>query len=187
MRSIVPLFALPLAVAAPAVAAEQVPLPSFRSVELRGGGSVMVRPAAQQRVTLLEGSTQVTRLNVDREGKLRISICERRCPRNYRLRVLVEGPRVPDVAITGGGSIAASDGFAQQQRLSAGINGGGSIDLRNAPANIVSAAVNGGGSISVRPHARLNAAVNGGGAIRYWGNPQVTTAIHGGGSVRPGY
>lgn len=187
MRSIVPLFAFAFAASAPVVAAETVPVPAFRSVELRGGGSVLLRPAAQQRVTLLEGSTQFTRLTVDRHGKLRISICEGRCPRQYRLRVLVEGPQVPDVGITGGGSIAASNGFAAQRSLSAGINGGGSIDLRNVAATSISAAVNGGGSISVRPQARLNAAVNGGGAVRYWGDPQVTMAVHGGGTVSRAY
>ena len=186
MRSIVPLFAFAFAAGAPVVAAEHVPLPSFRSVELRGGGSVILRPAAEQRVTLLEGSARVSRLGVDRDGKLRISICEGRCPGYYRLRVLIEGPRVPDVGLTGGGSITAEAGFAPQQRLSAGINGGGAIDLRKVAANTVSAAVNGGGSIAVRPHARLNAAVNGGGAIRYWGNPEVTMAVHSGGTVSRG-
>ena len=187
MRSIVPLFAFAFAASAPAVAAEHVPVPAFRSVELHGGGSVLLRPAAQQRVTLLEGSTRFTRLRVNRDGELRISICEGRCPRYYRLRVLVEGPQVPDVAITGGGSITAAGGFSPQRRLSAGINGGGSIDLRSVAANDVSAAVNGGGSIAVRPRARLNAAVNGGGAIRYWGDPQVTMAVHGGGTVTRAY
>ena len=186
MRSIVPLFALAFAASAPVVAAELVPVPQFRAVELRGGGSVILRPAAQQRVTLLEGSTRFTRMRVDRDGKLRIDVCDGRCPRHYRLRVLVEGPRVPDVGITGGGSISAANGFAAQQRLSAAVNGGGSIDLRNVAATNVSAAVNGGGSVSVRPRARLNAAINGGGLVRYWGNPQVSSAVHGGGSVRPG-
>ena len=44
MRSTVPLFALALAASAPALATEIVPVPHFRSVELRGGGDVTVVP-----------------------------------------------------------------------------------------------------------------------------------------------
>ena len=186
MRSLIPLFAAAFAAAAPALATETVPLPAFNSVQLRGGGNVVLVPGRVQRVTLIDGSTQFTRLRVRRDGQLRIDTCNERCPHRYRLRIQIESPRLPDVAVTGGGAIRSSGGFAPQHQISAAISGGGMIDVRSVEARNVSAAVNGGGQILVRPRSTLSAAVNGGGEIRYWGNPQVSTAIHGGGSVRPG-
>ena len=119
-----------------------------------------------------------------RDGKLRIDVCDNRCPRNYRLRIEIQSPRVPDVAIAGGGKIHASGGFPSQREVAVAVDGGGNIDLRSIDATHVTAAVNGGGHIAVRPRSRLTAAVNGGGDIRYWGDPQVTMAVHGGGTVR---
>lgn len=187
MRSIVPLFAFAFAASAPLVAAEQVPVSPFRSVELRGGGDVTLRPGPTQQVTIVEGSSQVSRIYVARHGELRIEACDNRCPRHYRLRVEIQSPSVPDVAIAGGGAIRALGGFRPQGEVAVAVDGGGAIDLRSIDAGHVTAAVNGGGVISVRPRSQLTAAVNGGGDIRYWGDPQVTMAVQGGGSVRPGY
>jgi hypothetical protein len=184
MRSMIPLFAAVLAVSAPALALEVVPVPSFRSVELRGGGDVLVRPGPVQRVTIVEGSTRFTRVRVGRDGRLTIDACNERCPHSYRLRVEIESPRVPDLAVAGGGVVHAAGGFAAQRDLAAAVNGGGKVDARAIDAIDVSAAVNGGGEVDVRPRSTLSAAVNGGGAIRYWGNPQVTSAVMGGGSVQ---
>ena len=187
MRSTIPLFAYAFAASAPVIAAEIVPVAPFRSVELRGGGEVTLRAGPQQRVTIVEGSSAVSRIYVARDGELRIDACNDRCPRHYLLRVEIQAPRVPDVAIAGGGSIRAAEGFPSEGQVAAAVHGGGSIDLRSVAASEVTAAVNGGGLINVRPSARLTAAVNGGGSIRYWGNPSVTMAVHGGGSVAPGY
>src|SRR4051795_4165715 len=99
MRSIIPLFALAFAVSAPALAAEVVPVPAFRSVELRGGGDVSIVPGPAQRVAIVEGRSQFTQVRVGRDGKLRIDACNNRCPRHYRLRIQVQSPRVPDLAV----------------------------------------------------------------------------------------
>jgi hypothetical protein len=187
MRSTLPLFALALAVSAPVLASEVVPTPGFRSVELRGGGAVTIVPGASQRVTILEGSSQFTRMRVDSDGKLRIDTCIERCPSVYRLRVEIQSPSVPDLAVNGGGAIMAQSGFRAQSQLSAAVNGGGKIDARSLDAGNVSAAVNGGGELLVRARSALSAAVNGGGHVRFWGNPSVSSAIHGGGLVSPGY
>src|SRR4051812_37748220 len=112
MRSILPLFAVALAVSGPALATEGVRLPMFRSIELRGGGEVMLRPSPVQRVTLIEGSAQITRFHIDRDGQLKIDVCNGRCPSNYRLRVEIQSPYAPDVAISGGGLIRAAGSFA---------------------------------------------------------------------------
>lgn len=186
MRSILPLFAAVLAVSVPAFADETVPVPQFHSAELRGGGAVSVVPGPTQRVTIVEGSSQFTRIYVDPQGQLRIDTCNERCPREYHLRVVIQAPQVPGLAVKGGGQITTAAGFALQSSLAAAVNGGGRVDARSVDALRVSAAVNGGGELLVRPRASLAAAINGGGHIRYWGNPAISSAIRGGGAVSPG-
>lgn len=184
MRSLAPLLAIAFVSSAPLAAAEVVPVPAFHSVQLRGGGSAIVRPGPVQRVTILNGSTQFTSIHMRRDGQLIIDACNEQCPRHYDLRVLIEGPRAPDVSIAGGGTITVAPGFAPQPQLSAAIDGGGLIDARALAANQVNAAINGGGKILAGRTARLNAAVNGGGDIRYAGHPAVAEVVRGGGSVR---
>ena len=177
------LAATTLAIAAPASSAETVAVPAFRSVELAGGGEVLVRPGAAQRVTIVNGSTSYTRIVVDKQGKLRIDACSSHCPRNYSLKIVIESPNVPPLAIHGGGDITASAGFASQGQLAVAIHGGGTIDARNVSSDHVSAAVSGGGNIKVRPLSSLSAAIRGGGEIAYSGNPSVSSAVTGGGAL----
>jgi hypothetical protein len=186
MRRIFPLLTVVVAFAVPALAAEVVPVPQFRSVELRGGGAVTVVPGPADRVTILEGSSQFTHMRVERDGKLIIHTCDERCPRTYRLRVEIQSPDVPDLAISGGGAIETRTGFRRQASLAVAVKGGGHIDARGVEAGSVSAAVHGGGQILVRPRSSLSAAINGGGLVRFWGNPQVSSAVHGGGAILRG-
>jgi len=187
IRSTLPLFAFAFVAAVPALAVENVPVGPFRSVELRGGGNVTVVPGPTERVTILEGSSQFTRMYVVNYGQLRIDVCNERCPQNYRLRVEIQSPRVPALAVEGGGAITTMAGFAPQDHVAVAVHGGGKIDARSVDAEEVAAAINGGGELLVRPRASLAAAVNGGGNIRYWGNPSVSEAIRGGGNVSHGY
>lgn len=187
MPSTFPLFAAALAISAPVLATEVVPVPQFRSIELRGGGNLTVVPGPAERVTILEGSTEFTHAYVDNEGKLIIDACNERCPRNYQLRVEIHSPKVAALAVSGGGSVSTAAGFAPQGHVAVAVNGGGRIDVRSLDAANVAAAVNGGGELLVRPRVSLSAAVNGGGHIRYWGTPSVTMAVRGGGNVTPGY
>lgn len=173
-----------LSASAPAV--EPVPLPGFRSIELHGGGVVSLKPASAQRVTILEGSSQVSRIRVDRDGKLKIDACTNRCPPNYRLRIQIETPQIVGLGVAGGGSILAGAGFAPQKMLGVAVNGGGRIDARLIDAQTVGAAVNGGGQALVRARGTLAATVRGGGEIVYWGNPAVAMSVQGGGAVRHG-
>jgi Protein of unknown function (DUF2807). len=183
MRSTDLLFVFALVVSAPAFAAETVPVPAFRAVELHGGGIVTLSPASVPRVTIVEGSSQFTHFRVDGEGKLLIDVCQVRCPENYHLRLRIEAPQLLGVGIHGGGLITAANGFAPQKALGVAINGGGKIDVRSMDANAVGAAVNGGGEIFVRARGTLAATINGGGEIRYWGNPALVTSVRGGGLV----
>jgi hypothetical protein len=161
-----------------------VPLPRFDSVQLEGGGDVSLVPGPVQRVTILNGSTQVTQFHVRRGGQLEIEACNERCPHNYNLRIQIESPNVPDVAVNAGGTIVAQRGFAPQREIAVAVSAGGRIDLRAVDADDVSAAVNAGGDIYVRPRRTLSAAVNAGGDIHYSGRPQVSMAVSGGGDVR---
>lgn len=185
-------FALASALAAQAApAAETVALPGFEGIELKGGGSVVVRQGAAQRVTLIEGSTRHTGVRVEQRGRggparLVVDACKVQCPSNYRLRIEIVTPDLSAVAVDGGGRIDVARGFSPRRHVSAAVNGGGQIDLRALPARDVSAAVNGGGHLQVAASGSLAAAVNGGGAILYWGDPQVTSSIHGGGAVTKG-
>src|SRR3954453_23145450 len=183
MRSIVPFFAIALAASAPALATELVPVPAFRSVQLQGGGDVSIVPGPVQRVTILNGSTQFTTFRMRENGRLQIDACNERCPRNYNLRIQIESPYVPAVAVKAGGTIIASRGFAPQRDVSVAVMAGGTIDLRALSVDEVSAAVNSGGDIYVRPRVSLAAAVHAGGDIHYSGNPQVSMAVSGGGDV----
>lgn len=186
MRSVIPLFAVAIAASAPALAIEPVAVPAFRAIQLHGGGIVTITPAPVQRVTLLEGSTQFTRIQVDREGKLKIDACNERCPHNYSLRIQIETPSIMGLGVDGGGQMTTANGFAPQKEIGVAVNGGGKIDARSIDAAAVGAAVNGGGQVLVRSNRTLGAAVNGGGEILYWGNPNVVTSIAGGGAVRKG-
>jgi hypothetical protein len=185
-RSTFPLFAAALLATAPAIAGEIVPVARFNSVELRGGGNVVVVPGPTRRVTIIEGTSRFTRFRMDRRGQLKIDTCNNDCPRYYRLRIEIQSPDVPDLAVSGGGAITVQNGIRAQRQLSAAVSGGGRVDARAVEANEVSAAVNGGGELLVRARSSLAGAVNGGGLVRYWGNPRVSTAIRGGGAVRPG-
>lgn len=185
-RSTLPLFAVALLASAPGLAAETIPVPYFQSVQLRGGGNVVIVPGPTERVTIVEGSSRFTRFRVERGRQLKIDTCNNDCPRFYRLRIQIQSPNVPDLAVSGGGAITVQNGFRPQRQLSAAVSGGGRVDARAVEAVDVSAAVKGGGELLVRARSSLAGAVSGGGLIRYWGNPRVATAIRGGGAVRPG-
>jgi hypothetical protein len=174
-------LALPLAVL-PAAAQTPVSVPRFDSLELRGGGEVIVRHGPQQRVTVLRDDARQASFDVQRDGKLVIRACRSSC-RQQHLRVEIVTPDLEAVAITGGGSISGEGRFPAGRDFAAAITGGGSIDARAFPASSVAAAIHGGGRIRTAPQAHLTAAIHGGGAITYTGDPRTTVAINGGGTV----
>ena len=160
-----------------------VPVGQFDSVGLRGGGHIVLRYGATERVTLLKGSTQYTTIRIENGRNLEIDACNDNCPMQYDLEIEIVMPRVTAVAISGGGHIESAPGFPTQGMITAAVHGGGSIDIRAINAADATAAVNGGGRIRLHSDKHLTAAVNGGGSIGYWGAPEVTSAINGGGSV----
>ena len=180
-----------IAAPAPASAETVVPLAKFNSIELRGGGQVRLRYGPVQRVTVIRGSTEYSRIAVEAEGRrkpdrLVIEACDRNCPRNYELEIEVVTPDLQAVSVRGGGEIDAASAFPGPESLAVAVTGGGQIDVREVGAASVAAAVDGGGVILTRPGGSLAAAITGGGEIRYWGDPSVVISIEGGGHVRRG-
>ena len=139
MRSFVPLFALAVAARRPAIAAEPVPVPTFRSVQLRGGGDVTIVPARYNGSRIVEGSTQFTRIRVDRDGQLQHRRLQRALPAQLPPADRDPSHRAyPISAIDGGGLITTAAASAAAQ-LSVGVNGGGKIDARSVDAADVGA------------------------------------------------
>jgi hypothetical protein len=140
----------------------------FSSVELRGGGHVVIRHGNVQSVTLLKGSTQFTTATIRDDKQLVIDACNSDCPSHYDLEVEIVTPDVDAVAVKGGGAIESAGDFPNQKMITAAVQGGGSVDLRSIDARSGTAAVNGGGHIV------------------YWGDPSVISAINGGGRISKG-
>lgn len=174
-------FAALLAGAASAQTA--VPFGHFESVELRGGGHVVLHRGDAQRVSVIKGSTQFTSFHIEDGNQLVIDACNDHCPAHYDLEIDIATPNIHGVAVQGGGSIVGKPGFPAQDSIAAAVKEGGAIDLRAIDARSVTAAVSGGGQIAVRPGKSLIGAINGGGEIRYSGHPNVTSAVNGGGEI----
>lgn len=182
-RFAVALVAFPLVAGAAAFAASDVSVAAFTSIQLRGGGHVVFQHGATQRVTLVKGSTEFTKLEVVHGNTLQIDACNSNCPLHYDLEIDIVSPAIDGVAIKGGGHIESKGDFPKQEGIGAAVQGGGNIDISGMSVDNVAAAVNGGGNIMTKPQRSLQAAVNGGGSIIYTGNPAVTSAVNGGGSV----
>ena len=167
-----------------ASAETEVQLPRFEAIELQGGGHVILRHGARQKVSIVQGDPNVTRLNVERRS-LRISACDGSCPAGYRLVVEVVAPSVSAIAVTGGGSVEAKAGFPGRSSHALAVQGGGTIDTQALDVRQVAASVDGGGTIRTRASGNLAASVRGGGLVTYLGDPSVATSVKGGGSVQP--
>ncbi|HEY0148147.1 MAG TPA: DUF2807 domain-containing protein [Allosphingosinicella sp.] len=168
------------AAAAPLAAAQVVTVPAFTSVQLRGGGSLVVRQGPVQRVTLVEGNSGETRIRVTPEGELRINACTGTCPKGYKLVIEVQTATVPGLAVFQGGRIDVDKSFSPQASLSAAVSGGGQIDARAVVARNAAASLSGGGTIRLWAEQSLSASVSGGGHVGYLGRPVLHTAIHSG-------
>lgn len=157
----------------------------FQSIELRGGGEVVVRPGPAQNVRLVQGDPAITRIaTVD--GRLVIEKCPARCPRGYRIRVEVVTPSLDGLAVNDGGVLRVEGSFPRRPSLAVSVSHGGGLDARALPAEQVAASVSNGGIILTRAERRLSGAVSQGGRISYWGSPAVTRSVRQGGVIERG-
>jgi hypothetical protein len=169
--------------ATPVLAGTVVPVGSFNRIALNGGGEVILKHGAAQRVTLIKGSTAYTTFTVRNDGELEIDACNSSCPHEYDLTIEIVAPSIRGAAINGGGEIRTDGTFPAESRFAAAINGGGEIDVRAIQAGNGAASIQGGGKIMLTAAGTLAASVSGGGEIVYRGNPEVTQSIQGGGEV----
>jgi hypothetical protein len=169
-----------------ASAQEVVPVAPFRSVELRGGGRVTLRHGPTQRVTLLKGSPDYTRVTVADGGRLVIEKCESPCPRGYDHEVEVVTASVDKILVADGGLIQSRGGFPRQAEIEAAVRDGGMIDIRSMAADRVTASVAEGGRIFTVAQVSLSASVINGGGITYWGDARVKSSVRNGGVVTRG-
>jgi hypothetical protein len=158
----------------------------FNSIELPNGGHVLLQRAPTQRVTLVRGSLDYTRLTVTDRGRLVIDKCFRKCPSGYRLELEILAPSLTGVSLANGGSVQSRGSFPRQSELAVAVSHGGTIDVRSMVAQTVTASVNQGGRILTVPQASLSARVTQGGVITYWGDPQVWSSVEHGGDVHKG-
>jgi len=188
MRGVKLMFTLAVVgtIAAPALAAETlIPVQAFHSVGLTGDAHVTIHYGVQQRVLLVNGSTDLTRIRVDEphNGSLEIDACPHRCPPSYEPTIEITTPDVDGLAVKGDGVIEVVDHFPPRETLGVAVSGDGSITAEHVHATTVRAAVHGDGQITVSANDELIAAVNGDGAIRYFGKPRVLSTVHDGGVI----
>ena len=180
-RLLVPLLSASVGPASAQPAAESS---VFRSIELRGGGSVTVRHGDAHRVTVIEGGTnRPIRTDGDR---LVIDECSSDCRGGHRIRVEIVAPEIARLAVANGGRIELRGDFPSQSTVAASVSSGGMIDLRPLEAEQASASIDQGGRILVHARSALSASVSNGGNVTYWGDPSILSSIRLGGVVEQG-
>lgn len=158
----------------------------FTSVELRNGGTAILRYGASQRVTLIKGGLNCTEVTVINGDRLIIDTGKKDCPRGYELEIEIVTPNIKGLAVANGGLLQSLGDFPGQTAISLAVNQGGALDIRSITVQSVTAAVRSGGRILARPQASLVASVADGGVITYWGNPKVTSSTRHGGIINKG-
>src|SRR5690242_13208596 len=113
--------------ATPALAGTVVPVGPFNRIALNGGGEVILKHGAAQRVTLIKGSTAHTSFTLRNDGELEIDACNASCPHQYDLTIEIVTPNLRGAAIDGGGEIDVR--AIRAGKGEASIQGGGKIML----------------------------------------------------------
>jgi Putative auto-transporter adhesin, head GIN domain len=169
----------------PAAAQAVVPMPPFRSVEVRNGGHAIIRYGPTQRVTVLKGDPDDAQITIAPGGVLVIDKCKAECAHRYELEVEIVTPAVAHLTQAHGGWIQSRGSFPRQAELTVTVEHGGTIDIRSMSVASLTASVLQGGRIFTKPLTALVAHVEQGGNITYWGDARVTQSIeHGGVIVR---
>ena len=162
-----------------------IQLPQFNSVEVSDGGHVVIRYGSSQRVTLVRGDLNYTKMRVTADGVLLIRNL-RHESRGYRSDVEIEMPGITRLLMSNGGWIRVLGPFPRQGEIEVEVDNGGTIDTRSMVVDKITASVDQGGRIFAMPTSWLYASISHGGVITYWGNPQVKRSILDGGVVQKG-
>jgi hypothetical protein len=158
----------------------------FTSIEMSGGAHVLLRNAPSHRVQVIQGSRELSRIEVTRSGELIIDKCRSKCPKGYQLELEVFAPSITSISVAHSGRLESRESFARQTELTVDVSNGGTIDVRSFAADRVIASVSQGGGILTAPRASLSATVSNGGNITYWGDPEVKSSVDHAGAVRRG-
>ncbi|HUP62916.1 MAG TPA: DUF2807 domain-containing protein [Thermoanaerobaculia bacterium] len=172
-----------IALASSGAAQTVISVGPFRSVELDGGGHVIVRHGPAQRVTILEGDLQCRRIGVATNQRRVIEHAGRDCRRHERTVIEVVTPEISAISVSNGGTVGSAGTFPVQAAIEAHVEQGGAIDIRSIAADSVDASVHSGGGIFTSPRETLTAAVESGGVITYWGEVRVKRSVRDGGAV----
>jgi len=166
-----------------AFAGTDLSFPAFTGINLHGGGHVVLRHGAVQKVTVIKGDLKKADIHLD--GKtLDVSSCKGWCWNVAELVVEITSPAIDAMEVHGGGDLEAVGEFPHQPVLNVQVHGGGDLDARAIPADTVNASVHGGGDAKVKALTAINANVHGGGDLTYTGNPgQIRSETHGGGTI----
>jgi hypothetical protein len=171
-----------IALASSGAAQTVIPVGHFRSVELHDGGDVIVRHGQTQRVTILGGNLRSTRVRLVGQ-RLVIEHCKPDCPGNDQFQIEIITPELSAVSVSDGGTVRSVGAFPVQAAIEAGVEQGGTIDIRSIAADAVAASVDSGGRIFTKPRGTLSATIASGGVITYWGNVRVQRTVRDGGVV----
>jgi hypothetical protein len=182
------LAALTTAMPVPAPAAEQkvVQLAPFSSVELRDGGKVTIQYGPKQRVTLVKGSLNYTRVAIAGGGRLVIDKSKSHCPPGYDLEIEIVTAGIARISVADGGMIQSIGSFPGQAEIGVAVSQGGTIDIRSMAIDSVTASVEQGGRIFTGAQTAMFASVVSGGIVTYWGDARVRSSIRDGGVVTKG-
>lgn len=179
------------------VSAEDRPVGTFQSIELRGAAQmdVLVGPAPSLSITASPKSRAAFTSEVRGDTLILESHNRFWQPQLGKVEVRVTLPQLRSLGVNGASGDALNlslNGAASLEAngkvgtLTASMNGAGSMDLSRLEAESARATLNGAGSVEVNATAALDATVNGVGSINYYGKPaKVTTAINGVGSISP--
>ena len=167
------------------MAGTAIPVASFRSITLEGGGEVIVHYGTTQRVMLSAGRMECTSVKVV-DGELQIEGPHGRCRGEYNLLIEVQTPEVSELMVMDGGTLRTAGSFPSQKELLGRVENGGRLDIRSMKVATVRAAIRQGGAIFTKPQANLLARIEQGGAVTYWGKPEVQSSIEHGGMVASG-
>jgi len=168
-------------------AGQTIAVGPFTVVSGTDGAHIVIRHGNAQRVELVKGSTQFTRVEV-KDGTLHVDACGNswHCPHHYELEVDIVMPDLRGVEASDGASIEAAGTFPAQGSLNVHATDGGSTDTRAIAARHANAKADDGGNIRVRAVQTLDAKADDGGNIEYWGSPHVSIVATDGGNVSSG-
>jgi len=159
---------------------------AFATIHLESGGEVIVRHGSTQKVTLVKGRNECTRVTVD-DGELLIEGPHRQCPgKGEEMVIEVQTPAIEKLEVSDGGTLRTQGSFPAQEKLLGMVENGGRLDMRSLNAKAVRAGVRQGGGILTKPTVSLQARIEQGGMITYWGKPEVESRVEHGGAVTRG-